>query len=216
MIKNIIFDFGGVIMTIDHGRAIERFSHLGLDDASRQLDPYTQSGIFGAIEEGRIDSGQFIHKLSEMCGKAISHDECKWAWLGYAKDVPQRNIEMLKRLRAEGYRLIMLSNTNPFVMSWAQSPEFSRGKDRDIPEGTGVGHYFDAQYLSYEVKAMKPDMRFFNHVVTSEMIRPDETLFIDDGPRNVEAAARLGMMTLRPDNGSDWTGALIGMLNEKS
>lgn len=37
MIRNIIFDMGGVIITINHQQAVVRFKALGLKDADRQL-----------------------------------------------------------------------------------------------------------------------------------------------------------------------------------
>lgn len=51
MIKNLIFDFGGVVITIDQPQAVRRFKEIGLLNAEQQLDPYTQSGIFGDLEE---------------------------------------------------------------------------------------------------------------------------------------------------------------------
>ena len=42
MIKNIIFDLGGVILTLDQPQAVRRFETLGLKDAEQRLDPYTQ------------------------------------------------------------------------------------------------------------------------------------------------------------------------------
>ena len=59
MIKNIVFDLGGVIMTIDQEEAVRRFKELGLANAERHLDPYTQTGIFGDIEEGKITAEDF-------------------------------------------------------------------------------------------------------------------------------------------------------------
>ena len=47
MIKNIIFDLGGVIVTISQEEALKRFRNVGLMDAEKWLDPYTQNGIFG-------------------------------------------------------------------------------------------------------------------------------------------------------------------------
>ena len=41
---------------------------------------------------------------------------------------------------------------------------------------------------------------------------PEETLFVDDGPRNVEAAAALGMHTLCPQNNEDWIAPLHALL----
>lgn len=206
VIKNIVFDLGGVIMTLDPAEALRRFKALGLSDAERYLDSYTQSGIFGNLEEGKITAGDFRSKLSSLTGHELTFDECKHAWLGYRKDVPQRNLDLLKELRAKGYRLILLSNTNPFMMDWALSCEFD-GK------GSSLNDYFDALYLSYRLGIMKPAPDFFRQVLDNENILPEETFFVDDGPRNVEAAGKLGFMTMCPDNGSDWTGELRSLLH---
>lgn len=206
VIKNIVFDLGGVIMTLDPAEALRRFKALGLSDAERYLDAYTQSGIFGNLEEGKITAEDFRSKLSSLTGHELTFDECKHAWLGYRKDVPQRNLDLLKELRAKGYRLILLSNTNPFMMDWALSREFD-GK------GSSLNDYFDALYLSYRLGIMKPAPDFFRQVLDNENILPEETLFVDDGPRNVEAAGKLGFMTMCPDNGSDWTGELRSLLH---
>lgn len=206
VIKNIVFDLGGVIMTLDPAETLRRFKALGLSDAERYLDAYTQSGIFGNLEEGKITAEAFRSKLSSLTGHELTFDECKHAWLGYRKDVPQRNLDLLKELRAKGYRLILLSNTNPFMMDWALSCEFD-GK------GSSLNDYFDALYLSYRLGIMKPAPDFFRQVLDNENILPEETLFVDDGPRNVEAAGKLGFMTMCPDNGSDWTGELRSLLH---
>lgn len=206
VIKNIVFDLGGVIMTLDPAEALRRFKALGLSDAERYLDAYTQSGIFGNLEEGKITAEDFRSKLSSLTGHELTFDECKHAWLGYRKDVPQCNLDLLKELRAKGYRLILLSNTNPFMMDWALSSEFD-GK------GSSLNDYFDALYLSYRLGIMKPAPDFFRQVLDNENILPEETLFVDDGPRNVEAAGKLGFMTMCPDNGSDWTGELRSLLH---
>ena len=42
-------------------------------------------------------------------------------------------------------------------------------------------------------KMMKPDEAIFRHVLMNERMLPDETLFIDDGPRNCAAASQLGI-----------------------
>lgn len=206
VIKNIVFDLGGVIMTLDPAEALRRFKALGLSDAERYLDAYTQSCIFGNLEEGKITAEDFRSKLSSLTGHELTFDECRHAWLGYRKDVPQRNLDLLKELRAKGYRLILLSNTNPFMMDWALSSEFD-GK------GSSLNNYFDALYLSYRLGIMKPAPDFFRQVLDNENILPEETLFVDDGPRNVEAAGKLGFMTMCPDNGSDWTGELRSLLH---
>ena len=54
MIKNIVFDFGGVIVDIDRDKAVQAFIKLGLADADTRLDKYHQTGIFQELEEGKV------------------------------------------------------------------------------------------------------------------------------------------------------------------
>ena len=142
MIRNIVFDLGGVIMTICQDEAIKRFKSIGLKNVENYLNPYTQTDIFGDIEEGKISAEQFRAKLSELIGKEVTYEECKFAWLGYRQDVPLRNLDILRKLKAQGYKLILLSNTNPFMMSWGLSGEFDGN-------GNSLESYFDSLYLSY-------------------------------------------------------------------
>lgn len=194
-------------MTIDQNEALRRFKELGVADIESRLDPYTQTGIFGDVEEGKITAEEFRVALSRIVGRTLSFDECKYGWLGYRKEVPQRNLDVLKRLRGNGYRLILLSNTNPFMMSWALTKDFDGGNG-------SLEDYFDALYLSFRLGVMKPNLRFFQTVTDNEYIQPEESLFVDDGPRNVEAARRLGFNTMCPVNGEDWTEKLMEMLSK--
>lgn len=198
MIKEILFDLGGVVVTIDHDEAVRRFEALGLTDACERLNPYVQSGIFGKLEAGAIDGKEFQLGLSELVGHPVSYEECRYAWLGYRKELPRRNLEKLVSLREQGYRVVLLSNTNPFMMDWALSDEFDG-------EGHSMRHYFDELYLSFQVKLMKPNDLIYRHVLEKEKLFPYECLFIDDSPRNVAAASQIGIHTFCPLNGADWT-----------
>ena len=207
-IKHIIFDLGGVILTLDPNQAVRRFEEIGVKDAAQRLDSYTQHGLFGDLEHGLITAEEFRKSLSELVGREVSHEECAYGWQGYALELPERNKHILRKLRSEGYRLILLSNTNPYMMEWVSSPDFDG-------EGHPVEDYMDACYLSYKLKLMKPDVAFFRKVLEAEQISPDETLFLDDGPRNVEAAASLGIHTMQPINGEDWTKEIYEYLNKE-
>ncbi len=198
MIRTIIFDLGGVILTLDQPQAVRRFAEIGLKDAARRLDPYTQSGIFGALEAGATTAGAFRNQLSQLVGRQLSFRQCRYAWLGYARELPARNLRALERLRSEGYRLVLLSNTNPYMMSWVFSTDFDG-------EGHSLHHYMDACYTSYEMGVMKPNDTFFRKVLMAEQTPPSACLFVDDGPRNVAAASQIGMRTFCPENGADWT-----------
>ena len=131
-------------------------------------------------------------------------DECFTAWHGYVDHVPRRNLEAILDLRGKGYKVCLLSNTNPFMMQWA---------NRDFDgQGHSIGYFFDALYLSYECKVMKPRREIFDIMLRGQQSQPGETLFIDDGPRNVEVAAAMGMHTLCPHNNEDWIAPLHALL----
>jgi putative hydrolase of the HAD superfamily len=206
-IRTIIFDLGGVVITLDPQQAVDRFKALGLADAEKCLDSYTQSGIFGDVEHGLITPEEFRKEFSKLVGHEVTHEECAFAWQGYAKEVPQRNLEALMRLRQDGYRVLLLSNTNPFMMEWVESPAFD-GK------GHPVSYYFDHCYLSYQMKLMKPSEDIFRAVLRNEKTFASECLFVDDGSRNVATASQLGMFTFCPENGADWTQDIYKYLKE--
>ena len=206
-IKTVMFDLGGVIITLNQPGAVERFKELGLENASEMLDPYRQQGIFGDVEEGLISAESFRQELSKLIGRELTFDECRYGWLGYVKELPKRNLEVLRELRRQGYRLLLLSNTNPFMMSWVMSPDFDG-------EGHSLNDYMDACYLSYELKCMKPDDQMFRSVLMKEKTFPFEILFVDDGPRNVAVASQMGFRTFCPENGADWTEEIFERLKD--
>ena len=72
----------------------------------------------------------------------------------------------------------------------------------------------DACYCSYKLGVMKPDTEFFHQVLMAEHIVPSETLFIDDGPRNVAVASQMGIRTFCPENGADWTETIYDYLKK--
>lgn len=205
MIDTIIFDFGGVIMVSAQDEAIRRFDAIGITQDKMALNKHTQTGLFGDFEEGKINEEEFRSRLSELAGKELTREECQWACRGYVKEVPERNLETMRLLRERGYRVLLLSNTNPYMMSWVMSSEFD-GK------GNGLGSYLDGCYVSYELGMSKPNPDIFKYVIEHERLNPETTLFVDDNEMNIEAAKKFGLHTLQPENGKDWTKSLLGML----
>ena len=82
MIKNIVFDLGGVIMDLDTDRAVSRFVEIGVKNAPELVNAYQQKGVFLELEEGLADRETFCKKLSEYAGKEISDEEALNAWRG--------------------------------------------------------------------------------------------------------------------------------------
>lgn len=196
MIKNLVFDFGGVIVDIDRDSAVKKFEAAGLSNAEELLDKYHQRGIFLEVEDGRIDEAGFCQKLSEICGTEISYEMARGAWLGFFLNDPQPKLDYIARLRGK-YNVYILSNTNPFVMSWARSAEFSSA-------GKPLDDYVDKLYLSYQVKSVKPEREIFDYMIKDSGLIPAESLFIDDGAANIEMGRKLGFETMQPLNGEDW------------
>lgn len=204
-IKNIAFDLGGVVIALSYEQAVRRFEEIGLKDARQHLDAFHQRGIFGDLERGIITTEEFRIELGKLIGREVTYDECLYAWHGYVEYVPQKNLQMLLKLRQLGYKVCLLSNTNPFMMQWAMSNEFDGN-------GHSMDYYFDNLYLSYKYKNMKPSPEIFKIMLEGQQSSAEETLFIDDGQKNVEAAKELGMKTLFPENNEDWTEPLAKLL----
>lgn len=201
MIKTAIFDLGGVIATLSQDKAIERFKEIGVSQAERLLDPYEQTDIFGDLESGHITREQFVEALSQQCGVRLTDAQCQYGWMGYMKEIPQYRLDYILTLKEDGIHTILLSNTNPFVWEWASSEAFSAAQKP-------VQYYFNVCYTSFQLGMMKPDERIFRHIISTEQILPEETIFVDDGPRNCAAASQLGIQTYKPDNGEDWRKAV--------
>lgn len=206
-IKNVVFDLGGVLIDLDYACALRSFERIGVEDANRLLDPYEQKGIFLEVENGKADAEMFCRKLREHTGKDLSFEAIRQAWLGFVVDVPQYKLDYLLQLR-ESYPVYLLSNTNPFIMdSWARTEDFT-------PAGRPIGDYFDKIYASYEIGLTKPDRKIFEYMVRDSGMVPQETLFVDDGARNVATARELGFETYLPENGEDWREAVGRIIRE--
>ncbi len=197
-IKNIAFDLGGVVIKLNLEQAIHAFERIGMKDARQQLDAYKQKGVFADLESGKIDAETFRQALSEMTGRALTAQDCYEAIHAYVDYVPQPSLKMIQQLRQKGYKVCLLSNTNPIMMQWVESSAFD-GKGHPISE------YFDKLYLSYEMGVMKPSNKIFEMMLDGQQVKPEETLFVDDSQKNVEVAAGMGIHTICPKNGEDWT-----------
>ena len=210
MIRNILFDFGGVIFRLnDVSEPIRRFRALGFEDAEQYLGIYGQRGLFLELETGEISEAQFLVELAAKCGRAsVSFEEALWAWMGYVRDVPPEGLAGLLRLRAH-YKLGLLSNTNPFIQKWARSADFSG-------DGHSIYHYVHELYCSHELHICKPSQVIFQKALKLGNMQADETLFLDDSPANVEAARRAGMRGLLVMPDGQWMAALERCLGGES
>lgn len=196
MIKNIIFDFGGVLTLLTPDEALKRFKALGVENPKEYLNPYCQQGAFFKFENGDISAEQFCNELGELCQRPISYEEAKHAWMGFISSVHEDILEYLQLFRPR-YTLGVLSNTNPFIQSWAGTAEFTS-------KGKALDEYFDHLFFSYRMRASKPGEEIYKKMLLEGNFKAEETLFIDDSEKNIEAARKLGICTLKVENGEDW------------
>ena len=196
-IRNIVFDLGGVLITLDRDEAVNRFKEAGLENAEELLSAYHQKGIFLELEEGKLSQEEFYSAVRKEAGKFVSNETIDYGWMGFMKEVPEYKMVMLEELKRKGYHLYLLSNTNPVIMEWALSPAFS-------PQGKSIEKYFDKLYLSYQIGYTKPHPEIFRFMFNDSGMIPSETLFIDDGAANVEMGNKLGMKTYLAANGEDF------------
>lgn len=110
MIKNIIFDLGGVITNIDQYAALNAFSNLGISDIDLYLDPYQQQGIFMDLETGKLNAQQFRQACCTLSGREVSMEEIFNAWLTFASELQVEKLRCLNKL-SKNYMLYLLSNT---------------------------------------------------------------------------------------------------------
>ncbi len=203
-IKNILFDMGGVVFIQDTAESVRRFSHLGLDTA-RYMGDYGQKEFFLDVETGAIDDNEFCRRMAQAAGReSVSWEVAQYCWLGYVKEVPEERLKWLLELRKD-YHVCLLSNTNPFIMSYMRSEAFSR-------QGKPISDYFDTLFCSYEMGVCKPGAEIFQKALAQDGMSPDETVFVDDSKRNVEAARQLGIHGLHVKTNDDWMTSLQVML----
>ena len=105
--------------------------------------------------------------------------------------------------------MALACNTNPFLQRWEESTDFT-------PEGKGIQAFFDRLYYSYELKAYKPDALFFHRILQQGGYRPEETLFLDDSQKNVEAARQVGLNAIYVPDNQLWVEPLREALEERN
>ena len=96
MIKDIVFDFGGVLTTIDTERALHKFRNLGIENPEQYINSYCQKGPFFEVENGDIDADEFCRRISVIADREITFEEAKEAWLGFLVEIhTQKQLQLL-------------------------------------------------------------------------------------------------------------------------
>jgi putative hydrolase of the HAD superfamily len=196
-IRNLLIDFGGVLISLHRQRCIDAFKALGVESVEEQLDIFHQGGLFLDFEKGLTTCEQFRNSIRQLSTNKLSDSQIDDAWNSFIGDIPHYKLDLLLKLR-EKYMVYLLSNTNKIHWDWSCKNSFPyRAFD--------VNDYFEKIYLSFEMHVAKPSAEMFERVIADANIDPKETLFIDDSAENCKVAASLGISTYTPAADEDWS-----------
>lgn len=187
-IKNIIFDFGGVLFEIDYHLPIREFAKLGYAGFA---DIYTQSAqneVFDRLETGKISNEEFWQFLHSHVPN-VSRKEVEDAWNSILLHLMPEQVEEVYRIREKGYRTFLLSNTNAIHVEVFEKMMDDSGKLNWLKDA------FEKVYYSNEIGIKKPYPETFLKICEWNNLNPSETLFIDDSIQHVKGAAEAGLMT---------------------
>lgn len=187
-IKNIIFDLGNVIIDLDQEATSQEFKYLFGDQYNSIMADLTERGVLKKYETGHISTQTFLNEFASFDDN-VSFDEIKNAWNAMLLDIPAENYKILEAAKAN-YRTFCLSNTNKLHIDFIY-------KQLKTKKGlSNLNGFFEKVYLSHEIGKRKPNEDIFKHVLQSNDLNPEETLFIDDTEMHLEGAKALGIQVL--------------------
>jgi len=128
------------------------------------------------LETGRIDGAEYTRWAAQVLG--CDHAAFTTAFREVFTPIAPM-WDTVRKLKADGHRLILFSNTNDLHCPWV----FRRFPDFDL---------FDAAVLSFEVGSMKPAREIYHHATSRFRLTPQRTLYIDDLPENIATGRQLG------------------------
>ncbi len=183
MIKNIVFDFGGVLM--DWNPRYYFKTHFNDDEKME----YFLESIASSHWNGEQDKGRLLDHGTELLVK--EHPE--WAsairayyanWTTMLKGEIESNVKVLRELALTPYALYGLTNWSHQTFPYAlENYDFFQ-----LFEGKIV--------VSGDEKLIKPDPKIWEVLLERYNLNPQESVFIDDNLANIRMAEKLGFLTV--------------------
>lgn len=199
-IKNIVFDFGGVLMDWN-----PRYFYRDYFNDEAEME-YFLSEICNDEWNAAQDCGRtFEDGVSAILDKYPQYSEAirmypeKWE-LMLKGEFPE-SVELLKKVKGMGYKVYGLTNWSAEKIGIAYSRhDFFR--------------LFDGIVVSGEEKVIKPDHRIYEILLERYGLNAEECVFIDDNQANIDAADCLGFRTIRFDNIGNVSSELSSLLGK--
>ena len=188
-IKNIIFDLGGVFLNIDFGLTNKAFIDLGVLQFNEMFTQHFSNPLFELLETGKISEEEFYEAFRQESKMHLTNEQIKFAWNALLLDFPPERIDWLEKI-GKKYRIFLFSNTNQIHYD-----QFIADFTKQYP-GKNFDAFFQKAYYSQHLGLRKPYPESFQAILDEQGLLPEETLFIDDTIKNVEAAKELGLQTI--------------------
>jgi len=179
MIKNVVFDFGMVLVKFEPKYMTSRYV-TDEDDIKLVSDVLFDRLYWDRLDAGTITDGEVVSesckRLPERLHEAVGKIYDNWMY-----NLPEIDgmRELVKKLKDKGTPLFLLSNI---------SKTFAERKN-DI----SILSYFDKCIFSAVCGYTKPGADIFNHLLTTCDIKAEETVFVDDSEKNVKGAQSAGI-----------------------
>lgn len=188
-IKNIIFDYGNVILLIDFLKTQNSFTELGIQNVETFFAHTGHNPLFDQFEQGDITAAEFRDGIRKITGRPeLSDEQINKAWTSLLIGVPPINHELLLKAKSQ-YRTFLLSNINEIHLDFIQ--DYLK-REFNIESND---QFFEKVYYSHLVRIRKPNPAIFELVIKENNLKIEETLFIDDSPQHLKTAQALGLHT---------------------
>ncbi len=184
----VVFDFGGVLFRWHPASFLARiWPHRAPDSQAGEAvarDFFQQyGGDWGAFDQGLIGMAETVDRIAARTG--WPRDEVQQVADAVPDELALRTdtVALIEDLKAGGHSLHYLSNM----------PEpYADHLEHSFP----LHRWFEGGVFSGRVKHSKPGMEIFALAEARFGARPEELLFLDDHPVNVEAARSRGWQAL--------------------
>ena len=180
--ENIVFDVGNVLLSFQ-GEKVGRLLKKEIRD---KLVPvmFGERHLWGEFDKGRESNEDIARRIAREGGEPGAVEDVLHTLYHFPEIMtPLPLYHMLDELRGLGKRLYALTNY--------PEPSFTFTCER-FPS---LVDKMDGAVVSAREKVVKPDPAIFRLLMERYRLIPERSLFIDDTPANVEAAAQLGFQT---------------------
>ncbi len=200
MIKNLIFDFGKVLVDYDFEAFFVR--HIPDDDRRRAFGRLLNTAeMVAAFDRELIPVDQIIGGLiasNPQFERELTIFRDRYADI-ITGEVPGMR-QLLTRLKAQGYRLYGLTN-------WCS-------KVHDTIARYPIFGLLDGRVISSEEHLIKPEPEIYRCLLDRYGLKAQECVFTDDRAENVEAGRREGIRGIVFSSAEQYEAELMQLLHQ--